>query len=145
MATDPEVVVKYVNIKKKDIRGNYKVNIDLRKLRGSKPITPPQQTGTWEESINKILYQPFFTSTKCSYCLYECKTRGKINGLQVHVRKNHPDKYQGKAERIALLFRSERQQLLKEVEGICCRKCKSKIQTYEKDNFRLMWRYRSLE
>ena len=29
---------KYIEIKKKDIRGNYKVKIDLRKLKGSLPL-----------------------------------------------------------------------------------------------------------
>jgi hypothetical protein len=30
--------IDYIDIKRKDVRGKFKVNIDLRKLRGSTPI-----------------------------------------------------------------------------------------------------------
>ena len=30
--------MKYIKLKKRDILGKYKVSIDLRKLKGSKPI-----------------------------------------------------------------------------------------------------------
>lgn len=35
---DKQKKVEYLKIKKKDIRANYKLNIDLRKLKGSLPL-----------------------------------------------------------------------------------------------------------
>lgn len=42
---------KFIDIKKKDIRGNHKVKIDLRKLKGSRPISEYQQ-----EAIIDLIY-----------------------------------------------------------------------------------------
>lgn len=71
---------EFMTIKKKDIRGNLKVKIDMRKLKGSSPTVPSPHTEGWEDRL-KILVNDWVyrlvkfgevPPKKYGFTIYEC-------------------------------------------------------------------------